>query len=72
MVENSNFDVDSQLNLRFLYLLYMALDKQNGKEIVSSTVMNLVQFLLGNIHKFKNVLLMKESYAFEIPMGNKT
>jgi len=33
LLENANFESDSQLNLRFLYLLYISLDRNNGKEL---------------------------------------
>ena len=33
MIDYSNFEADSQLNLRFLYLLYISLDKNIGKDI---------------------------------------
>ena len=33
LIESSSFEQDSQLNLRFLYLLYISLDKNIGKDV---------------------------------------
>ncbi len=57
------------MNLRLLYLLYISLNKVNGKDLGIST--ELIKFLMDNIHKFRTILQMKESYVYEIPAVKK-
>lgn len=68
IVDNSGFDNDSQMNLRFLYLLYLSLDKNGRTDIIPHNYLSpIINALLGNIHKFRNILDSKESYYFRVP-----
>jgi hypothetical protein len=69
LIDNAAFDQDTQVNLRLLYLLHISLEKdKSGKDIPITIIQNLINFLLTNIHKYKDILEMKaESYSFQIP-----
>eukprot|EP00347_Sterkiella_histriomuscorum_P023636 403333912 len=67
LIDYSGFDLDSQMNLRFLYLLYISIDKNVGKDLQPNTIQSLTSFLLTNLHKYSSVLHMKESYFYDIP-----
>ena len=68
LIENSSFEKDPQLNLRFLYLLYRAFrGKKAFDSLPQQSVTMLVNFLLSNINKFRSILESKESYFIEIP-----
>lgn len=71
--ENSSFENDPQMNLRYLYLLYHAIEKSQNRDIVHQQALSpIISFLLNNIHKFRNILESKDSYFFPIPKLNKT
>jgi len=56
------------MNLRFLYLLYLSLDKNGRTDIIPHNYLSpIINALLGNIHKFRNILDSKESYYFKVP-----
>ena len=73
LMDNSYFQQDPQMNLRFLTLVRLALKqtKQNDKHRSSknedTTLEKLIEFITDNIYQFRNILEAKESYYYEIP-----
>lgn len=72
-MEESNFEKDPQMNLRFLALVRIALEQNQPNEKLRNhdnhdeTLRKLIEFITDNIHKFRNILENKETYFYEIP-----
>ena len=73
LLEYASFERDTQINLRILYILYRHFsDGQADKIIVPEALGEpLVEFLMGNIFKFRKIFETSENYCIEIPCPTK-
>lgn len=72
--ERSNFENDPQMNLRFLTLINISFERDQVQsqdraehKFEEDKLKELIDNILDNINKFRNILDSKETYFFEIP-----
>jgi hypothetical protein len=64
IIDRATFEIDPQIHLRLLYILYNVMDTNNPPSTETSAM--IIDFLLMNIFKFKSVLTMDSEYEFPI------
>ena len=64
--DRSCFESDPQMNLRFLTLINIAF-KKSPQESDDNKMVELVEYILMNIFKFRNILDSKKSYFYDVP-----
>lgn len=69
--ERTNFETDPQMNLRFLTLINIAFSKENTEHLDQTFeekgLKDLIDCILSNINKFRNILDLQQSYFYDIP-----
>lgn len=71
--DRTNFERDPQMNLRFLTLINIAFKKESQSQdrqeqtFDEKKLKDLIDNILNNIYKFRNILESRESYFIEVP-----